>query len=37
MDNFGKFGIEMNGYEIWEVMDYDWIRVNIGYKIIGLI
>ena len=27
----------MDGWEIWEVMDYDWIRVNIGCKRIGLV
>ena len=37
MDKFGKFGIQMDGQEIWEVMDYDWIRVNIGCQRIGLI
>ena len=37
MIKFGKFGIWMNGLEIREVMDYDWIRVNIGCKRIGLV
>ena len=35
MDKFGKFEIQMNGQEIWDVLDYDWITVNIGCKRIG--
>ena len=37
MDKFGKFGIQMTGWEVWEVMGHDWIRVNIGCKRIGLV
>ena len=37
MDKFGKFGVQINGWEIWEVMNYDWIRLNIGCKRIGLV
>ena len=37
MDKFGKFEVQVNGWEIWEIMDYDWIKINIGFKRIGLI
>ena len=37
MDKIGKFEVQVNDWEIWEIMDYDWIRVNIGCKKIGLV